>query len=165
MIGIHFKNNYVGNNLNGFLENPKGYMPGTKMSFAGLSNPQDRANIILYMRQQGGGPALPTPAAAEAPATDAAEAAAAGDPTAAAGPATTAGADAAGAVAAGPGAAVGASGSRGLGAGQCRAQGAFRNREYAPVIPEYQRVSQHNRWHQYPMLARFPIHGCALTTQ
>ena len=87
-------------NMDAWLKSPKAFAAGTKMSFAGLSNAQDRANIILYMRQQGGGPALPTPAAAEAPAADAAEAAAAGDPTAAAGPATTAGPDAAGAVAA-----------------------------------------------------------------
>jgi len=36
-------------NLDGFLENPKGYMPGTKMSFAGLPKVQDRANVIAYL--------------------------------------------------------------------------------------------------------------------
>ncbi|MFA9231019.1 MAG: cytochrome c family protein [Microgenomates group bacterium] len=36
-------------NLNGFLENPKKYMPGTKMSFAGLGKPEDRANVIAYL--------------------------------------------------------------------------------------------------------------------
>jgi cytochrome c len=36
-------------NLNGFLENPKNYMPGTKMSFAGLPKPQDRANVIAWL--------------------------------------------------------------------------------------------------------------------
>ena len=36
-------------NLNGFLENPKGYMPGTKMSFAGLPKAEDRANLIAYL--------------------------------------------------------------------------------------------------------------------
>ena len=66
------------------------------MSFAGLSNGQDRANIILYLRSLGGGPELPTPEAA-APEGDKAAGAAAGDPTAAAGPATTAGAESAGA--------------------------------------------------------------------
>ena len=35
--------------LDGFLENPKGYAPGTKMSFAGLSKPEDRANVIAYL--------------------------------------------------------------------------------------------------------------------
>jgi cytochrome c len=36
-------------NLNGFLENPKKYMPGTKMSFAGLGKVEDRANVIAYL--------------------------------------------------------------------------------------------------------------------
>jgi cytochrome c len=35
--------------LNGFLENPKGYAPGTKMSFSGLKKPEDRANLIAYL--------------------------------------------------------------------------------------------------------------------
>jgi cytochrome c len=35
--------------LNGFLENPKGYAPGTKMGFAGLSKVEDRANLIAYL--------------------------------------------------------------------------------------------------------------------
>ena len=36
-------------NLNGFLTNPKGYMPGTKMAFAGLPKVDDRANLIAYL--------------------------------------------------------------------------------------------------------------------
>ncbi len=36
-------------NLNGFLENPKGYAPGTKMAFAGLGKPEDRANVIAWL--------------------------------------------------------------------------------------------------------------------
>ncbi len=36
-------------NLNGFLENPKGYLPGTKMAFAGLGKIEDRANLIAYL--------------------------------------------------------------------------------------------------------------------
>lgn len=35
--------------LNGFLENPKTYAPGTKMGFAGLKKPDDRANLIAYL--------------------------------------------------------------------------------------------------------------------
>ncbi|MAI58065.1 MAG: cytochrome c family protein [Rhodobacteraceae bacterium] len=36
--------------LNGFLENPKNYAPGTKMGFAGLKKPEDRANVIAYLK-------------------------------------------------------------------------------------------------------------------
>lgn len=36
-------------NLDGFLENPKGYMPGTKMAFAGLPKIEERANLIAYL--------------------------------------------------------------------------------------------------------------------
>ena len=35
--------------LNGFLKNPKKYIEGTKMSFAGLKKETDRANVILYL--------------------------------------------------------------------------------------------------------------------
>lgn len=34
-----------------FLENPKAYAPGTKMSFAGLKKPEDRVNLIAYLEQ------------------------------------------------------------------------------------------------------------------
>ena len=47
--------------MNAWLENPKTYAPGTKMSFAGLGKPEDRANVMLYMLANGGGPALPPP--------------------------------------------------------------------------------------------------------
>ena len=36
-------------NLATFLHKPSAYAPGTKMSFAGLSKPQDLANIIAYL--------------------------------------------------------------------------------------------------------------------
>ena len=36
-------------NLYAFLENPKGFAPGTKMSYAGLKDPQDRANLIAWL--------------------------------------------------------------------------------------------------------------------
>ena len=32
-----------------FLENPKGWAPGTTMSFAGLKKPEDRADVIAYL--------------------------------------------------------------------------------------------------------------------
>lgn len=40
--------------LNAFLENPKGYIPGNKMSFAGLPKVEDRANLIAYLQTTGG---------------------------------------------------------------------------------------------------------------
>ena len=36
-------------NLNAFLTNPKGYAPGTKMSFAGLPKVEDRASVVAYL--------------------------------------------------------------------------------------------------------------------
>ncbi len=39
-----------------FLENPKAVVPGTKMSFAGLKDPQDRVNVIAYLNQHGDAP-------------------------------------------------------------------------------------------------------------
>ncbi len=35
--------------LYAFLENPKGYAPGTKMAFAGLAKSEERANVIAYL--------------------------------------------------------------------------------------------------------------------
>lgn len=35
--------------LNAFLTNPKGVVAGTKMAFAGLPKPEDRANLIAYL--------------------------------------------------------------------------------------------------------------------
>lgn len=34
-----------------FIHKPKDYAPGTKMSFAGISKPEDIANIIAYLRE------------------------------------------------------------------------------------------------------------------
>lgn len=36
--------------LNAFLAAPRQAIPGTKMAYAGLKNPQDRANMIAWMR-------------------------------------------------------------------------------------------------------------------
>jgi cytochrome c len=50
--------------LSAFLENPRDFAPGTRMSFRGLDSPEDRAAIIAYLNTQsdapqdfGGGPA------------------------------------------------------------------------------------------------------------
>jgi len=36
-----------------YLEDPRGYMPGTNMAFAGLKKPQDRADVIAYLIREG----------------------------------------------------------------------------------------------------------------
>ena len=36
--------------LDNFLANPRVAMPGTRMSFAGVRNARDRANLILFLR-------------------------------------------------------------------------------------------------------------------
>ncbi|EQB05909.1 cytochrome C [Sphingobium quisquiliarum P25] len=53
-------------NLDHWLESPREFAPGTKMTFAGLGNPADRANLIAWMNTQGSN--LPLPAADAAPA-------------------------------------------------------------------------------------------------
>ncbi|MDQ3075127.1 MAG: cytochrome c family protein [Pseudomonadota bacterium] len=60
-------------NMSAWLANPKKFAPGTKMSFAGLSNPEDRANVIAFLNSRSASP-LPVPAApaAAAPAEGAA---------------------------------------------------------------------------------------------
>ena len=40
-------------NLDGFLENPKKFAPGTKMSFSGFKKATDRANMIAYLQTIG----------------------------------------------------------------------------------------------------------------
>jgi len=82
--------------MNAWLKNPKAYVPGTKMSFAGLGKIEDRAAIAMYLNSQGSNLPVPAFTAAAAPtgdATAAAEEEAAGvaaaeagtDPAAAAG--------------------------------------------------------------------------------
>lgn len=41
-------------NLSGFIEKPSAYAPGTSMGFAGLSNAEDRADLIAYLQTIGG---------------------------------------------------------------------------------------------------------------
>jgi cytochrome c len=67
-----------------FLKSPQGYIPGTKMTFVGIKNPQDRINLIAWLRLQSPSPApIPPPnpkAAATAPAASSAPAAVTGAP-------------------------------------------------------------------------------------
>ena len=41
-------------NLNAFLENPRGYVPGTSMSYNGMRDIGDRADLIAYLATFGG---------------------------------------------------------------------------------------------------------------
>lgn len=41
-------------NLNGFLENPSGYAPGTAMGYSGMRRLEDRANLIAWLDTIGG---------------------------------------------------------------------------------------------------------------
>lgn len=58
--------------MDAWLASPRKFAPGTKMTFAGLSKPEDRANLLVYLNAQGSN--LPLPAAAAAPAAGAAAA-------------------------------------------------------------------------------------------
>jgi cytochrome c len=52
--------------LNAFLSNPRGFVPGTSMSFAGLPRGSERADVIAYLNSKSDSPAA-LPKAAEAP--------------------------------------------------------------------------------------------------
>jgi cytochrome c len=61
--------NWNWDNLSQWLSSPKAFAPGTKMTFAGLSNPQDRADVIAFLNAHSDAPKpLPAAPAAEAPA-------------------------------------------------------------------------------------------------
>jgi cytochrome c len=56
--------------LSAFLADPKGAVPGTKMAFAGVKNPTQRADLLAYLRTLAANPEpLPEAAAAETPAS------------------------------------------------------------------------------------------------
>lgn len=53
-------------NLNAFLESPKKFIPGTKMSFAGVRSEKERANILAYLQTLSGSPVtFPEPEATD----------------------------------------------------------------------------------------------------
>jgi cytochrome c len=66
--------NWDWDKMDAWLKSPRKFADGTKMTFAGLSNPQDRANILAYLNSQGSNlplPAAPPPGAAPAAASPA----------------------------------------------------------------------------------------------
>lgn len=75
--------------LNQWLYKPNAYAPGTRMSFAGIANDKQRADVIAYLRSLSDSPVpLPKPEEAKAPAPAAAPGgAAAAQPAAPAAPA------------------------------------------------------------------------------
>ncbi len=77
--------NWTFDELNKFLANPRGYVPGTNMTFAGISRDSQRADLIAYMREHADNPVALPKATANAPAGEAPKAAApaAGAPPAA----------------------------------------------------------------------------------
>lgn len=70
--------NWDWTNLNAWLTSPRRFANGTKMSFAGLSDPQDRANVMAYLNSQGSNLPMPAAPAAAPAAADAAAPAAGG---------------------------------------------------------------------------------------
>lgn len=53
-------------NMSEWLKSPRSFAQGTKMTFAGLSSPEDRAAVMVYMNQHSDSP-LPLPAPPAAP--------------------------------------------------------------------------------------------------
>jgi cytochrome c len=58
--------NWTIDDLNQFVANPRGYIAGTNMTFAGVSRAGERADLIVYLNSLSDNPA-PLPKAAEAP--------------------------------------------------------------------------------------------------
>ena len=50
--------------LNKFIDNPKGFVPGTAMGFAGIQKDSERADVIAYLRSLADSP-VPLPTASK----------------------------------------------------------------------------------------------------
>lgn len=79
--------NWTWENMDAWLTSPRTFAPGTKMTFAGMSDPQARANLMMWLNSQGSNIPVPpppqegsTPGEAEARASDAPAAGDQGDP-------------------------------------------------------------------------------------
>jgi cytochrome c len=57
--------NWTIDELNQFINNPRGYVPGTNMTFAGVQRGSERADVIAYLNTLSDNPS-PLPKAAEA---------------------------------------------------------------------------------------------------
>ncbi|QQN75053.1 cytochrome c family protein [Croceicoccus sp. YJ47] len=97
-------------NMDDWLASPRAFASGTKMSFAGLSKPEDRANVIAYLNSMGSNLPLPEPELEDVAASgdepvadneggDADTPGVSDTPAGSVGPATKVGAEAAGAMA------------------------------------------------------------------
>ncbi len=53
---VEFGGKWTYEELSSFLYKPKDYIKGTKMNFAGLKKVQDRADLILFLREQSDNP-------------------------------------------------------------------------------------------------------------
>lgn len=60
--------NWDWDRMNAWLASPKGLVQGTKMAFAGIAKPEDRANLMVYLNAQGSNIPLPPPPAEPEPA-------------------------------------------------------------------------------------------------
>ena len=58
--------NWTWENMDAWLTSPRAFADGTSMSFAGLGNPEDRANLMAYLNAMGSNLPLPEVTAAEA---------------------------------------------------------------------------------------------------
>lgn len=61
--------NWEFQDISEFLAKPSGYIKGTRMAFAGLKKPEDRANVIAYLNSLGSNKPVPAyaPPAAQSP--------------------------------------------------------------------------------------------------
>jgi len=120
-----------------YLKSPQGYVPGTKMTFAGLPREQDRINLIAYLRSNADSPAA-IPAPAPKTAAPAATPAAGTAPAAAgaAAPASGAAAPASAPAPAGAGKAASAASSTGTTTKPATPAPAAANAQSAPAAPK-----------------------------
>ena len=56
--------NWDWDSMSAWLTSPRAFAPGTRMGFGGMANPQDRADLLLYLKAQGGNLTVPPPPAA-----------------------------------------------------------------------------------------------------